>query len=813
MDGEGHAPGTVEDTALILGPHPRPPRVSPYHPGPHPETSMRPLAFIRPAALIAAFIFGLSHAVLAQTAGDGAAIESAKGGIARFVEKGVKPESFAPSIALARVPKTTDAAPTDIKATPLFWKDKAGKFCVRVDIDAGTSLYGTGEIAGPLLRNGRKTVCWNTDAYGYTEENASLYQSHPWVLAVRADGSAFGVLADTTWRCEIDLTGAEKGEKAGGSIVFRGEGAGYPVYVIDRASPQEVMTGLAELIGTMPMPPRWAIGYHQCRYSYNPDSRVREIAQNFRDRKIPCDVIWFDIDYMDGYRIFTVDKSQFPDPKKLNDDLGKQGFHRIWMIDPGVKAEPGYSVYDQMTSKDLAVKNAKGEVYKGEVWPGWCVYPDYTRYDVRQWWSGLYKNFIDMGVSGVWNDMNEPAVFNVKSKTMPEDNLHKGGPWDTRVWMGKSEEDKSTQILPPGPHLKYHNVYGTLMAKGTFEGILAAAPTKRPFVLTRAGYIGSQRYAATWTGDNSAEWKDLEASVSMVANLGLSGQPFCGPDIGGFNGNGDAKLYARWIGVGALLPFSRGHTGKGNINKEPWAFGPEVEQTARFALERRYRLLPYLYTLFAAAQQTGMPVLRPVFFADPKDPALRSEDDAFLLGSDLLVVPKLTPERDRTPALPKGIWNEVQLVEEGVHPDLPRLYVRGGSIIPVGPILQYSGDTSGREKEKAPPMTLLISLDEGGSAMGKLYEDDGDGFEYLKGNYAEVTYFAHTIDGNVVVETQATDGRWRHEQRDLRLMLLKDGWYTTGVTTDGMRYTFLTKQSTPIQFPQERPEVPKTKAP
>jgi alpha-glucosidase len=736
-------------------------------------------------------VAGWAAQAVAQEKGEGKMVLGATG-IARFVEKGVDPASFAPSIALARPRETKGDAGADIKAAPLFWTSPDGRSCVRVDIDAGTSLYGTGEIAGPLLRNGRKSVCWNTDAYGYTDVNPSLYQSHPWVLAVRADGTAFGVLADTTWKCEIDLTGAEKGPSASGSIIFRGEGGAagkFPVYIIDRASPQEVVQGLSELIGTMPMPPMWAIGYHQCRYSYNPESRVREIAKEFRDRHIPCDVIWFDIDYMDGYRVFTFDKSQFPDPKKLNDDLGTQGFHRIWMIDPGVKAEKGYSVFDQVMAKDLAVKNAKGELYKGEVWPGWCVYPDYTRSDVRSWWAGLYGDFIGKGVSGVWNDMNEPAVFNVKSKTMPEDNLHKGGDWENGT------------VLPPGPHLKYHNVYGTLMAKGTYDGIKAAAPDARPFVLTRAGYIGSQRYAATWTGDNSAEWDDLEASVSMVANLGLSGQPFCGPDIGGFNGNGDAKLFARWMGVGSLLPFCRGHTGKGNINKEPWAFDPEVEQTCRLALERRYRLLPYLYTQFWEAHTTGMPVLRPLFFADPKDPALRSEDDAFLIGSDLLVVPQLSPDRDRTPVMPKGIWNEVQLVDEGPHPDLPKLYARGGSIIPLGPVVEYVGQKLPEYTKSAPPLTIIISLDEQGMASGSIYEDDGDGFGYTKGAYSLRTFFAHTESGKVIVEEKSKAGDWFHEQRDLRMMLVKDGWYYKGVTTDGMAATFILKDMTAIKFP------------
>jgi alpha-glucosidase len=752
-------------------------------------------------------LLAIAAGAFAQAAGDGLMV-SGTTGIARFVEKGVDPARFAPSLALAHPVQVKGEVPGDgsFKARPLFWTSEDGRHCVRIDIDAGTSLYGTGEIAGPLLRNGRKTVCWNTDAYGYTEANPSLYQSHPWVLAVRKDGSAFGVLADTTWRCEIDLTGADKGKDAAGSIVFRGEGGGgaagaYPVYVIDRASPQEVVEGLATLIGTIPMPPLWALGYHQCRYSYNPESRVREIARGFRDRHIPCDVIWFDIDYMDGYRVFTFDKSQFPDPKKLNSDLDAMGFHRIWMIDPGVKAEPGYSVYDQLVAKDLFVKTAKGGMYKGEVWPGWCAFPDFTRPETRQWWSGLYKDFMAQGVSGVWNDMNEPAVFNVKSKTMPEDNQHGGGAW----------EGADGAVLPPGPHLEYHNVYGMLMAKGTFDGIQAASPNTRPFVLTRAGYIGSQRYAATWTGDNSANWTDLENSVSMIENLGLSGQPFCGPDIGGFNGNGppkqEAQLFARWMGVGAMLPFCRGHTAKGNINKEPWAFGPEVEQACRLALQRRYVLLPYYYTLFWESHKTGTPVVRPLFFADPKDPALRSEDDAFLVGSDLLVVPQLTPDRDRTPVMPRGIWNEFQVVNEGHHPDLPRLYVRGGAIIPLAPLREHTElYQPPRPNTAAPPLTIVVSLDEAGSAYGKLYEDDNDGFGYQRGDYFEQVYTARTENNQVIVEMGSKEGNRFHDQRVMYIiLLLKDGWYTKVQAMDGVSATIPLKGITPLKFPDEPP--------
>lgn len=697
---------------------------------------------------LAAFVLGVAHAAAFQP--QAVMLQS---GAVRFVPEQLRNEPPDASPAVVVPQQAVPGRPTT-NAAPTFFVAEDGRFGARIATEPGTSLYGTGEVAGPLLRNGRVTVCWNTDAYGYTIENPSLYQSHPWVLAVRADGTAFGVLADTTWRCTIDLRDG---------IVFLGEGAPYPVYVIDGAGPKDVLQVLARLTGTMPLPPKWALGYHQCRYSYNPEARVREIADGFRSRRIPCDVIWFDIDYMDGYRVFTFDSSQFPDPKKLNADLGAMGFERIWMIDPGVKTEPGYFVYDQMIAKDLAVRTASGEVYKGEVWPGMCVFPDYTRPDVRAWWAGLYGDFMATGVSGVWNDMNEPAVFNVPSKTMPEDNRHGGGAWD---YGG---------TLPPGPHLRYHNVYGMLMAKGTFDGILAARPDKRPFVLTRAGYMGSHRYAATWTGDNSAEWDDLEDSISMALNLGLSGQPFSGPDIGGFNGNGpggaeNGRLFARWMGLGALLPFARGHTGKGNIDKEPWAFGPEVERACRLALERRYRLMPYLYTLFHEASETGLPVARPLFFADPADPALRSEDDAFLLGDALLVACRVTPLGDRAVVMPKGRWTRIELVGEGRHPDLPDLYLREGAILPCGPVMEWTG------QKPLDPLTLYVSLNDRGVAQGELYEDEGDGFGYREGRSRRTLFNASiAADGRLYVRG-AGMGDYTPPARKVRVVLLgRDG--------------------------------------
>lgn len=664
-------------------------------------------------------------------------------GIAAFLPQGLK--DYPVSLALARPPVAQGPLPSGWAIRPRFERDGRGTRVI-VPVPAGTDLYGTGEVTGPLRRNGSKITLWNTDNFEYARAGGKqLYQSHPWVLGVRKDGSAFGVLFDSTWRAELD---------AGKQIVFVSSGPAMPVIVIDRASPQAVVQGLAELTGTMPLPPRWALGYQQSRWSYTPDTRVLEVADEFRKRKIPADVIWMDIDYMDGFRVFTFDPKTFPNPKQLNQGLHERGFHSVWMIDPGVKFDPGYAVYDSGTAQDVWVKDAHGQDYHGTVWPGLVAYPDFTRPQTRQWWSALYQGYMAQGIDGVWNDMNEPSVFNVSGMTMPDDNQHRGG--------GE---------LPPGPHLQYHNVYGMLMTRATREGIQAALPDRRPFVLTRANFIGGQRYAATWTGDNASTWADLKMSIPMSINLGLSGQPFSGPDIGGFSGVATPELWANWIAVGAFYPFSRGHTIKAEQQKEPWAFGPAVEHTAGLAIERRYRLLPYLYTLFRAASVDGTPVMRPLFFADPRDPRLRSEQQAFLLGADLLVVPAWAQQA----ALPKGIWRQVSLVDgDAADPDQATLKLRGGAIVPLGRIVQNTTE------ESLDPLTLLVCLDEHGEAQGQLYEDAGDGYGYRQGDYRLTRYHAQRQGDVVHVNIAGSEGGRRQPARDIVVQVVTDDGVFTG---------------------------------
>ncbi|MEL7472183.1 MAG: TIM-barrel domain-containing protein [Planctomycetota bacterium] len=660
-----------------------------------------------------------------------------------------------PAYAVPPTPIETVGSPS---ATPIAFTSVGRRNLARVAIQPGTSLYATGEVAGPLLRNGRHTTCWNTDAFGYDDTTPALYQSHPFVLGVRADGAAFGVICESTYRTEIDL-------RAG--LLFRVHGPAPAVTLIERDSPEEVLQALAELTGFIQLPPMWALGYHQCRYSYEPDDRVREIAREFRQRDLPCDVIWMDIDYMDGYRCFTFDKSKFPDPARLNHDLHDKGFKAIWMIDPGLKVDPDYHAYTQGHQSGHFVTDAGGIEFHGPVWPGPCAFPDFTNADARTWWASLYQDFMATGIDGVWNDMNEPAVFVEQqeeavvpeSRTMPLTNRHRA----------------DDELGGPGDHARYHNLYGMQMVRATLEGVRAANPDKRPFVLTRAGFLGSHRYAATWTGDNVSSWPHLHWSLTMVLNLGLSGQPFSGPDIGGFAEDCTPELFARWMGLGGLLPFARGHSIKESHDHEPWSFGPDVEHVCRLALQRRYRLIPYLYTLFREAAATGLPVARPLFFHDPTNTELRDVDDVFLLGADVLVRARVHEDPDWIAPLPPGFWPSFELADRDDtddpdhdhHPQLPVLHLRAGAIVPVGPVMQHT------QQRALDPLTLLVALDEMGEARGTLYEDAGEGFGYRDGDFLLTHYRAVREQGRVRVSVTHREGDRPRPDRPVRVRLFR----------------------------------------
>lgn len=658
--------------------------------------------------------------------------------IAVFIPANYDASCHQPSPIFVQELVPTAALPHDWRLKPVF-SQREGKQIATIHVGEGVDLYGTGEVTGPLKRNGRKISLWNIDTPAYGVDGGShLYQSHPWVMGLRADGSAFGIIADNTWRQTISTDQ---------DVVFESDGPAFRVVIIERPNVQQLMQALADLTGHMELPPLWSLGYHQCRHTYYPDGRVMEVADLLRKHQIPSDVIWMDIDYMNGYRIFTFNPDGFSNPLRLNDYLHQNHFKTVYMIDPGVKVEEGYFVDDQGTAGDYWVKDKNGQVFEGNVWPGACHFPDFTRPEVRSWWATLYKDFMATGVDGVWNDMNEPAIFGQPEGTMPRDNRHLGG-----------------EGVTAGPHLRFHNVYGMNMVRASRQGLLLANPQKRPFILSRSNFLGGQRYAATWTGDNLSHPDHLKLSVPMSLTLGLSGQPFNGPDIGGFCENSNGQLVAEWTALGVYFPFVRNHNTKGTVAQEPWAFTPEVLDVCRTAINRRYRLMPYIYTLFREASTTGMPVMRPLFMADSKDLNLRSEDRSFLLGGDLMIRPQWAEHT----AMPQQEWQCLEL-EETTDSYQCELRQRPGSVIPLANLAQSTATL------RTDSLTLLVCVDGEGKAVGQLYEDEGDGFGYREGRYRQTTIEATLRKKQLQVTLRQTDGQLPAVVRTLRIGFVAKG--------------------------------------
>ena len=616
-------------------------------------------------------------------------------------------------------------------------------------LDPRTAIYGLGEKTGRLNKRGRAWTLWNSDVPAYAADADPLYKSIPFFIQA-LDGRFCGVFFDNAYRSVFDF-----GQTGRNVLSFGAEGGELDYYVINGPDPKSVVRRYTELTGRIPLPPKWAIGYHQCRYSYYPEARVRYIASTFRKKHIPCDVLYFDIDYMDGFRCFTWNRRWFPDPAKLMDDLHADGFHTVAIIDPGIKNEPGYFVYDEGTSRQAWLTTPSGQPYVGRVWPGASVFPDFTDPAVRDWWSDLFVKFVDRcHIDGIWNDMNEPADFAGPQHTVP---------LDVRF-------DNQGQ---PASHYACHNVYGMQMHRATFDGLRRARPDRRAFTLTRATFAGGQRYGAAWTGDNVSSWQHLRMSIPMVLNLGVSGMPFVGPDIGGFVGGATPRLYARWIQMASLFPYCRTHTAWPNPDQEPWSFGPQVESVARASLERRYRLLPYLYTLFEEASRTGVPIVRPVWMEFPNWWA-HHVDRSFMLGSDIFVSPVTQPFRKHDFIwLPPGAWYDMNtgLVHASGQPvpvpaDLEYLpiFARAGAIIPTQSVVQHTGE------QPVEPMILDVWTGEG-TATGERYEDDGISLKYQSGGFARTRLRCGRKKGVLVFGMRRAQGQLKLPLRSPLLRL------------------------------------------
>ena len=599
------------------------------------------------------------------------------------------------------------------------------------------TYYGFGEKAFPeMSRNGKFIVNWNTDTFSYPIGTDPVYQTIPFFTALH-DGRAYGLFLNNTFRTWFDMGARSPGEYSFGS---NGGELDYFVFTGGKErSPKNVLADYANLTGKTPLPPIWALGNQQSRWSYFPESRVREIADGFRKNKIPADVIYLDIDYMDGYRVFTWDKKRFPDPPKLISDLRKDGFQTVLIIDPGIKVDENYAAYKDGQKNGIFVKNPDGSELNRNVWPQASAFPDFTDAKARDWFGSQYKVHIDEGVAGFWNDMNEPGVFVTDKTERPEITHHpeKTFPYDT-PHKGDGLADT---------HRRYHNVYGMQMARSTFEGVKKLAPEKRPFVLTRAGFAGVQRFSAVWTGDNYASWDHLALSIPMLTNLSVSGVPFVGCDVGGFNDRPSGELYARWLQAAVMTPFLRSHSVGWSGNKEPWEYGEEFTAINRKTTELRYKFLPYLYTLFREHERTGAPIMRPLWYEFPTDKKTYLISDQYMLGSDLIVAPVVKEGlRNRRVYLPAGSawvnwWTGERLDggrDHNIDAPLDRLliFARAGSMIPTQSVVQHTG-----EMPSAPiTLNVIVGITPEKVETSALYQDAGEGFGYRQNAWREIRF-------------------------------------------------------------------------
>ncbi len=611
------------------------------------------------------------------------------------------------------------------------------------------SFYGLGDKPTHLNLKGKRIQNWGTDQYAFGKDQDPLYKNVPFYIGLHHN-IAYGIFFDNTFRTFFDFCHERRNVTS-----FWANGGEMNYYFFYGPSVAEVVTGYTDLTGTPELPPLWTLGYHQCKWSYYPESKVREIAQQFRTHQIPCDAIYLDIDYMDGFRCFTWNKDHFPDPKKMVADLEKDGFKTVVIIDPGIKIDKDYWVYQQAIENDYFCKRADGPYMKGKVWPGECNFPDFTNPEVRQWWAGLYKELIaEIGVKGVWNDMNEPAVMEVPTKTFPLDVRHH---YDGH----------------PCSHRKAHNIYGMQMARATYEGVKQFAFPKRPFTITRSSYSGGQRYTSSWTGDNIATWEHLWIANIQVQRMCMSGMSFTGTDIGGFAEQPTGELYIRWIQLGVFHPFCRTHSSGDHGEQEPWSFDEDVLNITRKFIALRYTLLPYLYTMFWQYANEGIPMLKSLVYYDQEDPQTHYRTDEFLFGDHIMVCPIVEPNaKGRRTYIPRGNWydywtDEIHIggKESWVNADIDTipLFIKEGAVIPRYPVQQYVGEKTIEE------LTLEVYY-KNGKERSLIYEDAGDGYDYKKGRYCLRT-FKVTGKENELILQHHKEGKYTTTYQKFNLKL------------------------------------------
>ena len=591
------------------------------------------------------------------------------------------------------------------------FKDEKGNVYISKVNDC-LAYYGLGEKGGDLNKKGCYTENFNTDDPETDDDSITYYKTIPFYVALQEEAT-YGIFFDNSFRSYFDM-GKERGDR----IFFGAIGGQIQYYFIPGENIKEVVKNYTALTGRMEMPPLWSLGYQQCRFSYFSQEEVRELVKTFEEKDIPLDVVYLDIDYMDGFRVMTFKTPNFDDAAGLISDLKEKGIRTITIIDPGVKVDEEYDVFKRGKEGNHFTKKLDGEMFIGAVWPGDSAFPDFSNKDCREWWKSELKKFIsEHGMDGIWNDMNEPCVFNNDHKTMLETCLH----------------NSDNGVIE---HKEFHNRYGFEMSRCSKEAQEELHPNERGFSMTRATYAGGQRYSSVWTGDNMSLWSQMRMSISMNANLGISGFSFVGNDVSGFGLDSSEELFIRWMEMGPFIPIFRNHSNMYTRRQEPWAFGPRAEKIAKKSIELRYELLPYIYDLYYISHKEGLPIFRPMIMEYEKDMNLLNMREQFMLGENMLVAPVLYEgERSKTVYLPKGSWFNYftrEKLQGGKWYKLPceldeiLVFVKEGAIIP-------TYNKKFRNVKERPKNILLKVFGE--NAKGFHYNDDGHTMEYLEGKY------------------------------------------------------------------------------
>ena len=644
--------------------------------------------------------------------------------------------------------------------------------CYKV-LKENEQIYGCGEQAGFINHRGKKVKFWNyAEPKHFNTISNEMYQSIPFYIS-KENETVYGLFYDNSFRSFFDF-GTENSEY----ISIGADGGELNYYFIYGDSIKEVLELYTGLTGKSPMPPMWSLGYHQSKWSYYPENRVYEVANTFREKNIPCDSIHLDIDYMDDYKIFSFNEDRFPNPKKMFTDLNDNGFKMIAIVDPGVKREAGYDVYEQGQENGFFCKYPNGEDFIGDVWPGGCAFPDFTNPDVRNWWAGLNKEFLELGLKGIWNDLNEPSIL-VEPHTMSKEVIH------------RTEQGDKT-------HAEIHNLYANYEAMATWSGWEKFDSHARPFILSRAGFAGIQKYAAVWTGDNTSSWDALLVSIPMFINLGLSGIPFVGADVGGYAGDCSEELLIRWTQLGAFTPLFRNHTRKEVRDQEPWAYSEKGEDIMRKFIQLRYKLLPYLYIAYRETHEKGYPLLRPMLFNYENDKNTHGISDQFMIGDHLIVAPIYMPGQNyRAVYLPEGVWYDYwsneqyqggQFIVANASIDSMPIFVKAGAMIPEYPVMNYVG-----EKE-VDELTLNVYLGDGEYVY---YEDNGSDKDYMDEKFNKTLMTANQGESEFTVNLSSQIAGYDSAITTYRFKL--NGFDSvSNVTVNGIEVGF--SQSEKVEF-------------